>query len=459
MAPHSLRPPKRQAPQSEYTRRIAEGGMAEYEAARAERRAGVQGAQQNYADQGVFAYQQAPRQGGGDMYDQWLEALNVGAPSRDGQYAYGRTPEGSYAGFKNEGTLKAATRGRAENIRAEDRERFAALDAMASQNLDKVAADYDTALGEAAEFYRFDPNEITADQYRQYTQPALGAAKPARPPGMSPTSATPGDIPRRSGEVLAPGDRNSERAGSEFGSRLADGVLERMAADSDQQAQAIAASANRYTGMAKQEQQKGYQADKLNPWLADQGGRYLEAQEFAQQGLATPIDVYAQRAGAEYGIDPNIVAGWYPDASAIGDFRDQRDLGFLQETGMLPSDYEGALTDMERQAQEGEQGALTEQEQAIDQFGLQQTNGVIGTNELATAVNLEPLDVADLLSSPAFTDYTADIFSALQTEDADTVAATMTRVLDDAAYLDPALLNILQTVYKDYIPADYELLG
>ena len=126
---------------------------------------------------------------------------------------------------------------------------------------------------------------------------------------------------------------------------------------------------------------------------------------------------------------------------------------------MTASDYEQALRDMERQ----QNAAATTQDdqlaQDYDAAGYELTGGQATTSELANVANLPIEDVYDILDSADYQFAQGKINEALSTKDIGYIEETMTSVLDGAAFSDPAMLNILQTIYKDYIPSDYDLYG
>lgn len=456
---------QRPAPQSDYTRQVAEGGIGALQQARQQRRYGLTGAEQNYRDggasgvPGVFSYA-GPTGKPNDMYDQWLSQVTPqGAP--DTGYAYGRTEDGAYAGFKNQGTLQAALRGRAENIRGQDQEMFRALEQMANQGLDGLTDEYGQRRQENTDTERY-----------ARTIPTLPDVKPQ----VVPTSATgqtdrvqPSRIGTEDGQFQSIRDQNDP---SVYQQPLPEGVLGNIVSTvaassrgtmprstSEGLNRSDSAAADRYTGMAEMQAKTDYVNKDLNPWLANESAPLLDQQDFAQSGLATPIAMYAQRAGAEYGVDPNIVAGWYPNSSALTDARDQRDLAFLEQTGMTASDYEQALRDIERQ----QNAAATAQDDQLAQdyaaAGYELTGGQATTSELANVTNLPVEDVYNILDSADYQFAQGKINEALSTQDLGYIEETMTSVLDGAAYTDPAMLNILQTIYKDYIPSDYDLYG
>jgi hypothetical protein len=426
------------APQSDYSRQVAEGGIDAYRQARQGRRWGLPAAQDNYQQTGVFGYQAPTVTPDSEMYQQWLSDMT---PQYDPTVAYGfgRTADGEYAGFKTQGALQAAIRGSAETRRAQDRERFAVLDEVAGQRLDNYERQYTDAQTNAEDFfadrhmwgnigkpagYIGDPDRNTLVYMQQVVEAMNNGTAPPATRAPSPT------LPM----VLT--DRGRE---------LATG------------------SPERFVGVGAGEQ---FAENELNPWLAEVSTPDMEIQQFAQSGLATPLRQYAMQAGGDYGVDPYIVAGWYDEASAIGDAADRQTLDFLQQTGMTPTDYEQVLNEIEARnaaainADQDSFDAATEQQTAmLDQAGLELTGGLATTSELAGAVNLPLQEVYDILDSADFQTSQQAIGDALATRDMEQVQATVVDVLDRAAVTDPALLNVLQLIYKDYIPTGFDLYG
>lgn len=100
-------------------------------------------------------------------------------------------------------------------------------------------------------------------------------------------------------------------------------------------------------------------------------------------------------------------------------------------------------------------------ETAIDEFVFSQTG--MGADRLASSAGVSTTDLAGIVQSDAFQTYNNDIYQALrETDPANPDGAAvdiLMGTLDAAATQDPALFNILQAVYKDFIPSDYQPLG
>lgn len=450
---------QQQTPQSDYTRQVASGGLAVVDQARQQRRYGTAGAQANYNDTGVYSYQ-APVARSGDLYDQWL--AQYAPQAQTGPYAYGRTEDGAYAGYKNEGTLKAALRGRAEQMRGQDREMFTALDQLANQRLDDLGQQYQDQLAESGASTRYERTVPTLDDPKPTATYTPGTRVPSMPGNRVGTGDGEFQSIRDQSDPLVTGQASGR--GGDTLDALTAAAIERMSTPTQQSTsegltRRDAATADRYTAMAEQQAKKDYQFDELNPWLADQSAPLIDQMDFAQSGLATPIAAYAQRAGAEFGIDPYIVGGWYPESSAIADARDQQTLAYLRDTGMTPADYEQALNALDREQQQQDQTFADQQAQAIDDAGYQLTQGQSTTSELSNAINLPVEDVLNILNSADYQYAQSAINDALTSQDMGYIEETVTQMLDAAATTDPAMLNILQTIYKDYVPDGYDLYG
>lgn len=395
-------PPPR--PPSQYTEMIRQRGLAGVREARQQLRYGSAGVNDALTQGRTPVYTQ-PTKADSELYDRWQKQVTPAAMPEAG-YMLGRTEEGPYAGFKTQGLLQAATQGRAESIRRQDDEVFGALDQMAADKLDQVEKSYRSKQDEVRSGMRRD-DIMDAERQRIRSNMEYMSGRRTNP---------------------VPAIRQRQAA---FTTRVDDGRV-----DTDP-----------------------YVQNELNPWLESSSAPLLEQQAFAAQVRRTPIAEYAQRAGAEYGVDPNIVGGWYTDASAIGDARNRRDLDMLDTTGMTWADTQSALNAMEGDQNQMDTSVLSEQDQMLEDEILQNTGGLASGKELASKTGMTMTDVADVLGTDAFAEYSAAIYDALATNDAGTVEDTVTSVMDTAAFQDPGLFNILQVLYKDYIPDTYDLYG
>lgn len=450
MAPPIL-PRKKPAPPSDYTAKIAESGLSGLDEARRARRYGVSGVQSALDEGRRPVYATPATSSASSAYDKWL--ADTAPTYASDQYAYGQT-DGPYAGWATIGSMNDAISGRAQILRDQSREMFGALDQMANDNLDRVASDYKDKFGQ---------NWMQAQDKRTGVLDAASAkldafdAKEARPPTPAMTdldggykagvadNAFGGDLVHPEnllGSTVPQAGPTVQRSSNESGvgySSAGSQPLEQISTD-----------------------RQSFVDNTLDPWRDREANKWLEQQDFAQQGYATPIQKYGLQAAAEYGVDPNYARGMFSDDGNIKDYVTQRDLDMLESTGMPYDDFMSAansmLTEQEQQQAASQSASEDQYAQAVNDQVYQDTGGVIGADKLAQQVGLAPADVAAITGSDAFQAYTGEIYDALGSGDPEYVSTTMGDVLRRAAFQDPALLNILQIVYKDYIPTDFSLL-
>ncbi len=406
-------------PKDDYTRDVISRGAQAVRDRRSARDYGRSNAQAGLGQMLQTGYSGRPD---ANIYDQWLQQTTP----QGYEVQVGQAMDGPYAGFKTEGMLKSAVRGNAENKRRNDQAAFAELLGLADERLGRIDNDYQAALAESGGMQRYDSVDMPD-------------AQPIK--RNAPQSQKWGDI------AAAFMDRTQSPLDQEdvFGlpDPVSDAGLNR----------GQAAAAARYTGQAEEQAKVDYQFDDLNPWLAESSDKYLDQAEFAQQAIDTPISHYAAQAGAEYGVDPNVIGGWYPDDSAIGDYRDQRDIESIENYGMPYADYQQALADIEREQAiaEGDQEAALEQQTEDAIFA--ETG--MGATKLATAAGLSSTDeLASVIDTEAFYGYRDEIDAARQSNDPDLVAETVASIMQSAAMQDPTLFAVLQALYQDYVPDD-----
>jgi hypothetical protein len=479
MAPRStsphIRDNTRSTPQSQYTNEVRAGGLGALREARARHRYGTR---QLEAGQG---YSRTPSTES-DLYDRWLSGMR---PTPNYPTMYGRSEEGAYAGFKNEGTLKAAIEGNADIRRDMDRDLFSALDDMASTNLDQLETDYGARRGEA--FARDDWGNRP-----QPMAPTTYARPPADPnaPDLADDDKARTTAANRRSEFVYGGDNDANpfndadpaliRArGDEYDAMLAANAPNEPVAEpksvpkiGSRAASLSPQMVDRYYGNFARD---AFVNDELDPWLATQSGKYLDQQDFAQQGLNTPVSEYTAMAGAEYGVDPNIVAGWYDDAGDVTDYRTQRDLEMIEDTGMLNTDFEQAAGKAER-----EQAALdalgdkeydADVDDELNSQVFDATGGMLDADHLSTVLKVSPEDAHGIVTSDAYQMYAAEITDAMnlaqETGDPADLEETMTTILDTTRFANPRVYTALMAVYgdvpggvtSDYVPTDYDVFG
>lgn len=452
MAP-PIQPRKPPTPPSDYTAKIAESGLAGLDEARRARRYGVSGVQASL-DEGRRPVYATPAGGGSSAYDKWL--ADTAPTYASDQYAFGRG-DGKYAGWDTQGAMNDAISGRAQVLRDQSREMFGALDQMANENLDKVATDY--ATQREANRVKYQPQRTAIIDAAGADLDAFAAANSDRPVRTQVGDKT---------ALIAPGAFSADRYNlmgqmpAEDYSSTAPTVPAQPQRSSNESGVGYSTAGQNTDLNAVTNQREAWVDDTLNPWAEREATKWLEQQDFAQQGYATPIQKYGLQAAAEYGVDPNYARGQFSDEGNIKDYVNQRDLEMLQATGMPYDQFMSAanamLNDQEQQATDSQSAYDDQYAQAVNDQVYQDTGGVIGADKLAQQVGIAPDEVASVTSSPAFQQYTNEIYDALGANDADRVNLTMSNVLRDAAFRDPALFSILQVVYKDYIPTDFSLL-
>lgn len=213
-------------------------------------------------------------------------------------------------------------------------------------------------------------------------------------------------------------------------------------------AQAFSAAANNAIGDA----QNAHGGAELNKWLGETTDPYLSALELASQIGQTPIRNYATVAGANYGVDPNIVAGWYPDASTITDYRNQRDLQSLQNYGMTQSEYEQWLNGQNRNQTDAANAAADQQDQQYLDY-IYGTTGLDG-KQLASAVDMTVPQLASAMNSENFQNAYATVMDTLNNNNGNDIAATQQAVANDLApYMnDPTMYSLLTYLFSQYLP-------
>lgn len=376
-----------------------------------------------------------PSQGNDDLYSRWLEQTSA-RPAPTMGYTVGQkldekgNLDGEYGGFKTQGMLQAAIKGRAEALRDQDRQQFSALDAMAQGKLDEINTLWHEREYELA----------NQDYYKDRDLEGVGQPKWH-------------EVPNKAYDPLFGTDPNG--GGATSWEETPESVAARRALEND-------VVAERYSRMGEKEFRKD-QHEGLNDWLATESDRFLDQQDFAAQATNTPLAHYAQQAGAEYGVDPAIIGGWYPADTAIGDYRDQRDIESINTYGMPYSEYQAALAEMERQAmresedatEQAEAAALDQRDAAIfDATGMNPTT-------LASQAGVAVDDLVPVLSTDGFAGYVTELEDARAdwnaTGDPTLFGETVQSVLAQAGSQDPVLFAVLQAMYADFIPDEFSL--
>lgn len=150
---------------------------------------------------------------------------------------------------------------------------------------------------------------------------------------------------------------------------------------------------------------------QLDDWYAKQGAPLVEGMETANQIASTPTREYEMRSGAEYGVDPNVVAGWFTMDDEIGDAADQRDLESLHDTGMPYSEQQTQLSRVASDQQTQQRQQADDDEQAMDDAVYGATT--FGGRDLAQAASIPLQDAYDITTSPNFQGYAQNVQDAI----------------------------------------------
>lgn len=156
---------------------------------------------------------------------------------------------------------------------------------------------------------------------------------------------------------------------------------------------------------------------QLDDWYAQQAPALVEGMETANQIRSTPTREYEMRSGAEYGVDPNVVAGWFSMDDQVDDASDQRDLESLRDTGLPYSEQQQTLARLASDAQ-------TQQRQQADDDAQKLDDEVYGATtfpgrDLANATSVPLQDVHDITTSAGFQSYAEGVQQAVEIARAD----------------------------------------
>lgn len=379
-----------------------------------------------------------------DAYMEWY--ASKGFQPSGGPVTFGQTPKGAYSGFKTEGDLKAAITGRADQERMQDRDTAQQQFNDASGTLNQLGTAYDQQRTQKdQEVASLAPS--VAGMGLGHTE---GSGAPAgwgvgtqqhledRPATLDPS--THAIVPAMNGVLVRGTD-----AGHLVGPRPGDDT--QAAADADRVMQLDA------------------HGEQLKQWLATSAQPELDTMNTARQIGNTPLRDYQQQAGSQYGVDPNITAGWFPESTDVTDYTNQRNLQSINDYGVPYSDFQGYLADQQQQQDAAAKQQTTDQAAADKQATAAQAaqiSDIVGqatgldANQLEQSVNMTPDQVAQVVTDPTYQQATADLNSVVQADGFDPNGkddvAAVNAVLDQPAIRqNPQLLAILLQVYSDYI--------
>jgi len=368
------------------------------------------------------------------VFDEWMSSM---VPQGYG-IALGQSEDGKYAGFKTEGELKAAIEGAAQTRRASDRNVFDQLYADAGANLDRTMSDWSTGRRNAQSA----ESDIRAQIGRD-----MGIVLPSS--NESGVGYGTAGLDRSVSGLSSEPTYTKPAVGGDL-PNLVSMLADKIGATNDPVKLRAQQSAKLWQAEQPSWQAQNDYQDSLDQWLADRSGKYLDQQEFAQQAANAPLSLYAAQAGAGYGVDPNILAGWFGTNEDNADFTAQRNADAINAYGMPYNEYQSALSGLERDAQAAadQQTAAAETQMNNEVYAITGQDG----GQLAQAVNMTPAQVYQMVGDPAFQEYAYTIDAALgQNNYEEAIAAVDTLMQQVGA--DPAYRKLLDYLYGDVLDA------
>lgn len=455
-------------PSSDYTRDVISRGTQAVKDRRAALAYGsplaAQQAIQYRAATGASTNPQSP------LIDEWLSSW-AGPSSQP--VIFGQSEDGKYAGFKTEGELKAAIEGAAQSRRTVDRSAFDQLQQQASSGLDQLLSDYDTSRRQAQR----GESDVRANIGKgmgiilpSSNESGVGYGTAGLDPSVSGYTGTshvaaPADVPGwgdglRGMSIGRPSAGGADILNAFDEQRASNAKFQELAdaLDSIQGSVAAATQMPRIGADRAQQSAKLWQAEQpswkaqndyqsaLDEWLASGSDKYLGQQEFAQQASNVPYSVYAQRAASDYGVDPNLAMGWFGTNEDNADWRTQRDAQSIAANGMPYSEFQSALTGLERDAAQAADQQTQAQETAMND-AIYQVTGQDGA-QLAQAVNVTPSQLYDMVADPTMAQYISDIDAAVGTGDTQTATQAVSEILSQVGSL-PEYRNLIDALYPD----------
>lgn len=349
----------------------------------------------SYMQGDPFVGQQSP------MYDAYRQSMRP----QGYQQSFGRG-DGKYNGWDTQGLMTTELRGQAEMLREQDRMRAQALQSMIEDRLSGFEDRYLDNL-----------NDLSGTYQVQNT---------AAPGWQAGRAATAGKAPVY------------DRVDDEMGSGIAAALKNRVHADQAQGAEIIG-----------EDDPRVLYNKALGDWLDRASDPWLDAGDFASQVEQTPLRDYAFQAGAQLGIDPALVAGWYPESSQIGDFTQQRDLESIDMAGMPYSEYQRALQQMQSDSEQAysDQDAAWQEQASNDIFNQYGIDG----RQLASSAQMTLDQLMSAVNSDNFLTLEQEVSAALSSGGLD--EDTLNEIVA-AANGDPATQRALLAIYTPYLSGD-----
>jgi hypothetical protein len=188
----------------------------------------------------------------------------------------------------------------------------------------------------------------------------------------------------------------------------------------------------------------------VDQWYQQQADPLVTGLETANQIAQTPTRDYATKAGQQYGVDPNLIAGWFPMAQEVTDAATQRNLESLHAFGLPYSEQQSVLGQVQ-----SDQHKAAAQQAADQQLQMEaEIFGATGVDAKALASKSSvPVDqVWNLIQDPAYADAAARAEQALAmpaTTPAEIKAADAEfQALIDSLSGDPVLAHLIRAQYQ-----------
>lgn len=380
-------------------------------------------------------------------------ALGMGGPRLGTGYG---ANGGKYAGWKNESDLKAAILGAGERQQSLEQ----AYGQQIGSQLGQRASAADTAINGLLNNPQATQNEQGAFQDWYKAADAAGAASPQaqyRAADLGWGSTNPADRVYHPPAAPAPPPAPPPaQSGADVAVLSPSAAQQNAASVHQEQAQAAQRNAA-LAALAKAsglgDQWFGY--DKGVQQSADTYQKQVAAQllpwaQFVGELGQRPVTEYARQAATNnFGVDPNLAEGWFPNAKIPSDFSTARNLESWQQAGMPYSEAVTAANQQAADAQKQADAVDKANQDAIAQAVFNET-GVDG-RQLAQASNVTLNQLSDTIGSPDYHTANQAIQSAISQRDENGVASVMAAVQQR----DPTLARVLETTYKDYMPQGY----
>jgi len=370
------------------------------------------------------------------LYDQWATQYGGGAAP---PIVYGQSKAGKYAGFKNESDLWNAVEGKAVMSRRGSQAQANQIKETAQQKLAAISAAYDKALHDAILAMNKEDEQRGQSSFAGVSAHGSVAQAPTGPTSHT-EQQTVGGVPVASQVADTP---DPTQAGAHIGDVTYEG-----GSGGHPAARRYQSGPNTGSLEATPEQER-YKT-QLKDWLSQQSEPLAETMKFADEVQQTPLSFFANVAGQQYGVDPNIVQGRFGDKEDVTDFGTERNLGSINQYGLpysevlgLQGDAQDAQTAAAKQGDKDQETALEAELQA--QTGQDPT-------QLASAANITVPQLAEVVASPDYQQTSAQLQQILDSaqDDPQGAQAAFEDNLRQIGSQDPVLMQVLLAQFKPY---------